>query len=199
MFKYYISFNIDAKTMRSLGQFDRIIWNFPCIRMENGFDGQNEQMEENKNLLMIFFSHISHCLLPGGQVHVTHKTKGPFYRWNLVSLAQNSNLIYTGAVIFDRSLFPGYISRKVLSCKSFPMHDSQTYIFSEKASSLSPLLGSLTLPLLENIQKKICRELPTKKTHLAHDAGTTSKGKKDNTRKKKKRRKKEVAVKDFTG
>jgi Domain of unknown function (DUF2431) len=61
--------------------FDRIIWNFPCHIVENGKDGQNDQMELNKILIQSFISNAYQLLVMDekrhhyGQIHLTHKTK----------------------------------------------------------------------------------------------------------------------------
>ncbi|KAF0697692.1 Aste57867_11663 [Aphanomyces stellatus] len=115
-------------------QFDRVIWNFPCVRMPDGADGQNSEMDENKALLEAFFRAVPQVLAPGGEVHVTHKTKPPFGQWGIVALAEASGLVHAGSVVFDRCLYPGYSNKKVLSKGSFPIWDSETFVFVPKAT-----------------------------------------------------------------
>lgn len=119
----------DAQQMHALGQFDRVIWNFPCVRAPRGEDGQNQEMEVNKKLLADFFAHVARMLTPGGEVHVTHKTKPPFGQWGIEAIAEASGLRHSASVIFDRCLYPGYSNKKVLSKGSFPIWDSQTFVF----------------------------------------------------------------------
>ncbi|OQR85167.1 hypothetical protein ACHHYP_12191 [Achlya hypogyna] len=119
----------DAKALQDLGTYDRVMWNFPCVRMENGADGQNKEMEENKALLEGFFSAVLGALAPGGEVHVTHKTKPPFGQWGIVDIATSCGLAHLGSVVFDRCLYPGYSNKKVLSKGSFPIWDSETFVF----------------------------------------------------------------------
>ncbi|EEY57623.1 uncharacterized protein PITG_00184 [Phytophthora infestans T30-4] len=119
----------DAKQMKTLGQFDRVIWNFPCVRAPRGEDGQNEEMEINKKLLNDFFAHVAQILTPTGEVHVTHKTKKPFGQWGIESIAKANKLRHHQSVVFDRCLYPGYSNKKVLSKGSFPIWDSLTFIF----------------------------------------------------------------------
>ena len=66
--------------------FDRIVWNFPCIGrgLEAGHDGQNEQMDANKELVRRFGRSACALLRPGGEVHVGHKTKPPYNHWSIV-------------------------------------------------------------------------------------------------------------------
>ncbi|CAI5716230.1 unnamed protein product [Hyaloperonospora brassicae] len=119
----------DAEQLKALGQFDRVIWNFPCVRALDGKDGQNDEMESNKKLLHDFFSHVGHVLTATGEVHVTHKTKAPFGQWGIENIAKTNHLCHKRSIIFDRCLYPGYTNKKVLSKGSFPIWDSQTFVF----------------------------------------------------------------------
>ncbi|OWZ06198.1 hypothetical protein PHMEG_00021583 [Phytophthora megakarya] len=119
----------DAEQMKALGQFDRVIWNFPCVRAPRGEDGQNKEMEINKKLLSDFFAHVAQILTPTGEVHVTHKTKKPFGQWGIENIAKTNKLRHQQSVVFDRCLYPGYSNKKVLSKGSFPIWDSLTFIF----------------------------------------------------------------------
>lgn len=123
---------IDATSLEHLnplGQFDRVIWNFPCVRAPRGEDGQNSEMETNKQLLREFFAIAPKILTPTGEIHVTHKTKPPFGQWRIEQLAQEQKLAHVRSVIFDRCLYPGYSNKKVLSKSSFPIWDSLTFVF----------------------------------------------------------------------
>ena len=56
--------------------FDRIVWNFPCTAVASGQDGQNDEMERNKELVRTFVDSARSLLNPrGGQLHMNHKTK----------------------------------------------------------------------------------------------------------------------------
>jgi 25S rRNA (uracil2634-N3)-methyltransferase len=111
--------------------FDFIIWNFPCIRMPRGADGQVEELEANKSLLKHFFGNCAYLLkeqsvsCKGGEVHVTHKTIEPFSWWRIESIAEECGLRCVGRVVFDKYLYPGYVNKKVLDNKSFPLHDAR--------------------------------------------------------------------------
>ncbi|RLN88623.1 hypothetical protein BBJ28_00006283 [Nothophytophthora sp. Chile5] len=119
----------DAAQMQALGTFDRVIWNFPCVRAPRGEDGQNQEMEMNKQLLHGFFAHVAKELTATGEVHVTHKTKAPFGQWGIEAIAASNALRHQQSIIFDRCLYPGYSNKKVLSKGSFPIWDSQTFVF----------------------------------------------------------------------
>ena len=100
-------------------------------------------MAENINMLNQFFIQAADVISPcGGCIHITHKTFEPFCWWDLIGIATNSLLIpntegkkrrvfvYDGSILFDRCLYPGYINRKALDNKSFPLFDAQTFVFS---------------------------------------------------------------------
>jgi hypothetical protein len=68
--------NIDATSSIEKCFYDAIVWNFPCVRAENGADGQSSEIEINRHLLRDFFNNIHPYLLPGtGQLHITHKVR----------------------------------------------------------------------------------------------------------------------------
>lgn len=157
--------------------FDLIVWNFPCIRVDQGLDGQNQEMEQNKTLLREFFRSSQSVLKVDGEIHVTHKTKAPFGQWNIVRLAQEAGLVYSHSTVFDRCLVPGYTNKKVLSSDSFPIWDAQTYVF--RKTRVSDKILAPFVPLaradVDEIQKHLLSsEIPrprslgkfkSKKTH----------------------------------
>ena len=111
--------------------FHRIVWNFPCLIVGKGGDGQNVKMEDNVRLVRAFIhSAKSHCLL-GGQIHINHKTKPPFNQWNIDAVAVKNvdSIRFLHRVVLDRILFQPYVPRKALDRKSFPCHDACTYVF----------------------------------------------------------------------
>lgn len=117
--------------------FDFIIWNFPCIRMPKGADGQVEELETNKLLLRKFFENCAYLLkrqqdrsTPEGEVHLTHKTIEPFSWWGIEKIAADSGFQCRSKIVFDKYLFPGYVNKKVLDNKSFPLHDARVSVFS---------------------------------------------------------------------
>ena len=66
--------NIGATSSIEKKFYDAIVWNFPCVRAENGADGQSSEIEINRQLLRDFFCNIHAYLQPGtGQLHITHK------------------------------------------------------------------------------------------------------------------------------
>lgn len=133
-----VLFEVDATNLKGTKiindnykhNFDVIIWQFPCIVVSKGADGQVNELVENQELLRKFFKTSPLLLNPSGEIHVTHKTSEPFSWWKIKDLGIESGLNYEGSVIFDRYLYPGYTNRKALDNKGFPLHDAQVYIFS---------------------------------------------------------------------
>jgi len=82
--------------------FDRIVWNFPCTAIAKGQDGQNKEMDRNKDLVRRFVANAAPYLAPSeesfsgerrgrrrpaGQIHINHKTKPPFNQWRIEDVA----------------------------------------------------------------------------------------------------------------
>jgi 25S rRNA (uracil2634-N3)-methyltransferase len=124
------------------GSFDVVAWNFPCIRMPAGKDGQAEELQINQDLCRSFFQNVRPYLKPtttstssastsghGAEVHITHKVTEPFSWWGMEALAQEAGLVCAGRLVFDKFLYTGYNNRKVLSNRSFPCHDATTFVF----------------------------------------------------------------------
>lgn len=127
------------KGVRDL-KFDRIVWNFPCTAIARGQDGQNEAMEENKELVRRFVNNARPFLAAGGEIHMCHKTKPPFNQWKLEEVVmaackEGPKYMYFGRIVLDRAILNPYTPRKALDKKSFPCHDACIYVFSLKKST----------------------------------------------------------------
>jgi 25S rRNA (uracil2634-N3)-methyltransferase len=156
-----IFYNIDATDIeRTLPTslkdrtFHRIVWNFPCSAVAKGQDGQNIEMENNKQLVRDFIqSAKGHCLL-GGQIHINHKTKPPFNQWKIdvVAVTNTENVRFLHRVVLDRILFHPYVPRKALDRKSFPCHDACTYVF-EVFDTLTTVQSGSTLQKHQVVSK----------------------------------------------
>jgi Domain of unknown function (DUF2431) len=132
--------------------FHRIIWNFPCTAAPSGQDGQNQEMEDNKQLVRGFVNSARLLLSRGdGEIHMSHKTKPPYNQWNLPEIAVSGQpkdtmssssssspplrpplLHYAGRIVLDRNLIPPYTPRKALDRKSFPCHDACVFVFAQQ-------------------------------------------------------------------
>ncbi len=120
---------LDRTSVLSDEKFDIVIWNFPCIRVEKGADGQVSELDLNKRLLRDFFRTVQTVLKKKGEVHIAHKTVEPFSWWGIESLAEEEGLHCFRKIVFDRCLYPGYRNRKVLDKKSFPCNDARVSNF----------------------------------------------------------------------
>lgn len=130
MFHEVDATNFESHAEVRTHKFDIVIWNFPCVRIERGADGQVSELEQNQELLRLFFRSVRSILRPKGEVHVTHKTIEPFSWWGLTTLAAAEGLQLFQTIVFDRCNYAGYTNRKVLDKKSFPCNDarvSQSY------------------------------------------------------------------------
>jgi 25S rRNA (uracil2634-N3)-methyltransferase len=132
-----IFYNVDATNLQNTlpsslkeRKFQRIVWNFPCSAVAKGQDGQNVEMENNKQLVRIFVESAEQ-LCDGGQIHINHKTKPPFNQWKIqeVAVSNSQKVRFLYRVVLDRNVFRPYTPRKALDRKSFPFHDACTYIF----------------------------------------------------------------------
>ena len=92
--KVKVIHNVDATALNNVNrivkkclQFDVIIWNFPCIRIAAGADGQTNELEENKSLIRNFLLNAKDYLKDDvGEVHITHKTIEPFSWWGMYGI-----------------------------------------------------------------------------------------------------------------
>eukprot|EP00428_Durinskia_dybowskii_P078881 CAMPEP_0170362260 /NCGR_PEP_ID=MMETSP0117_2-20130122/4241_1 /TAXON_ID=400756 /ORGANISM="Durinskia baltica, Strain CSIRO CS-38" /LENGTH=397 /DNA_ID=CAMNT_0010616673 /DNA_START=6 /DNA_END=1199 /DNA_ORIENTATION=- len=118
------------ETKCRMKRHDIVIWNFPCISLPAGADGQAKELLANQELLSKFFANVHACLSKHkGEVHISHKTIEPFSWWGIKEIAANNGFDFAYAVAFDKCMYPGYTNRKALDRKSFPCNDAQTYVF----------------------------------------------------------------------
>lgn len=59
-----------------------------------------------------FFRSASLLLRPDGEVHVSHKTKYPYRKWNLEELASGFTLVLVEQVDFHIQDYPGYSNKR---------------------------------------------------------------------------------------
>jgi hypothetical protein len=98
---------IDATNLSSYDTFrdekyDVVVWNFPCVRISKGADGQVSELEANIALVRNFFRNIGNYLQSTGEVHIAHKTIEPFSWWNIKELAKESHFECKFSIVFDR-------------------------------------------------------------------------------------------------
>ena len=152
--------------------YDRIVFNFPCVAVRDGKDGQNAEMEENKALVKGFLESASAMLNAGGEVHIRHKTKAPYSQWGIARIAASTGLFEEERrIVFDRSVYYPYANRKALAKQSFPAHDAETIILAlkEKEANIAGCRGTFDeekggsrkalIPLSEKVIKIVKREI----------------------------------------
>jgi len=94
---------VKDKEKQKMQRFDVVIWNFPCLSLPAGADGQARELEANRELLTLFFKNVHSFLRKGtGEVHISHKTVEPFSWWGIKQLAKDSGFDFAYAVVFDR-------------------------------------------------------------------------------------------------
>ncbi|KAJ7543325.1 hypothetical protein O6H91_09G033200 [Diphasiastrum complanatum] len=128
--------NVDATVMAASkvlnGRlFDRIVYNFPHA----GFFGSEDRKDvirKHRLLMRKFFENAAKMLVPGGEVHVSHKDHGPYKKWKLAKQASKGCLELKESVKFDPADFPGYVNRRgdgVNSGKPFALGACRTFKF----------------------------------------------------------------------
>ena len=66
----------------------------------------------HRGLVKDFFRSASLLLRPDGEVHVSHKTKHPYRKWNLEGLASEFTLFLVEQVDFHIEDYPGYNNKR---------------------------------------------------------------------------------------
>ena len=130
-----------TKSNKGNMKFHRICWNFPCTAIGGGQDGQNDAIEENKELVRKFVANALPYLTEDGEIHMCHKTKPPYNQWGLEKVALQGTGVHNGfefkgRIVFDKCTLPPYTPRKALDRKSFPCHDACFFVFGWSKSSL---------------------------------------------------------------
>jgi 25S rRNA (uracil2634-N3)-methyltransferase len=86
----------------------------------------------HKRLLRDFFCNALYLLIPYGEIHVRHKTEGPYDRWDLEELASDSSLIIFEKEKFQKADYPGYNQKRGDGARCdhpFPLGLSCTFKF----------------------------------------------------------------------
>jgi 25S rRNA (uracil2634-N3)-methyltransferase len=103
----FLYHDVDATKLESYRflankKFNFVLWNFPCIGVRNGLDGQVSELDQNKALIKDFFESVRPFLESTGEVHLTHKTVEPFSWWNIEQLAMESGFRLVFKIVFDK-------------------------------------------------------------------------------------------------
>lgn len=104
-----------------------------------------------------FFESASHLLRPYGEVHVSHKTKPPYEKWDLRGLAADSDLHWVKEAPFRAADYPGYNKKRGdgKDCdQPFMLGECSTFMFRKwslmKIERSVHMFGSTPLPPIEN-------------------------------------------------
>ncbi|XP_051190790.1 heavy metal-associated isoprenylated plant protein 41-like [Lolium perenne] len=111
--------------------FDRIVFNFPHAGF-NGREDNADMIKSHQELVRGFFSTARHMLFRQGEVHVTHKTKHPYWTWGIEQLASESSLTMLEEAAFQIQDYPGYNQKRGSGWRcdrDFDISDSRTFIF----------------------------------------------------------------------
>lgn len=86
----------------------------------------------HKDLVLGFFKNASRMLCPDGEIHVNHKTTGPFNNWNIENLASQCFLTLIGCPDFKKEDYAGYNNKRGDSARCdepFPLGKCSTFKF----------------------------------------------------------------------
>ena len=147
-----VRYGVDARRLAfPSASFDRIVFNFPCLPVSDGKDGNSEgtgkadasAIEENKELVRAFVRSAVPLLAPGGELHIAHKTKEPFSWWGFPCLVSHALLTYRGALVFDRAASYGRrLNVPAGSSVRFEPGDSKTITLVEIAGNKVSVSGN---------------------------------------------------------
>lgn len=86
----------------------------------------------HRDLVNGFFRNARGMLRASGEIHVNHKTTGPYCQWNIEELASQNSLTLAECVDFKKEDYPGYNNKRGdgSRCdKSFPLGECSTFKF----------------------------------------------------------------------
>ncbi|XP_047085254.1 heavy metal-associated isoprenylated plant protein 41-like, partial [Lolium rigidum] len=111
--------------------FDRIVFNFPHAGF-NGREDNADMIKSHQELVRGFFSTACRMLFRHGEIHITHKTKHPYWTWGIEQLASESSLTMLEEASFQIQDYPGYNQKRGSGWRcdrDFDISDSRTFIF----------------------------------------------------------------------
>ena len=66
----------------------------------------------HRELVLNFFKNAKRLLRADGEIHVSHKNKYPYNKWNIEELASLSHLTLVERVDFKQRDYPGYNNKR---------------------------------------------------------------------------------------
>ncbi|KAK6123845.1 hypothetical protein DH2020_042412 [Rehmannia glutinosa] len=114
--KCKVMHEIDATKMANhefLGgiKFDRIIFNFPFAGFFKNLSS-DAMLRRHRRLVSLFLKNAKEMITENGEIHITHKTNGFHFEWNLESMAYSQRLRLIEAVDFNLLDYPGYNTKR---------------------------------------------------------------------------------------
>ncbi|RVW25280.1 Heavy metal-associated isoprenylated plant protein 41 [Vitis vinifera] len=113
-------------------RFDRVVYNFPLA----GFfpdEPREDEIWRHRMLVQQFLENAKKLIHIDGEIHITHKSNGFFYEWNLEFLASRIGLRLIEEVPFNFRDYPGYRSKYGFGGdNNFNCSPSKTYKFGHK-------------------------------------------------------------------
>jgi pentatricopeptide repeat protein len=108
----------------------------------------------HRKLVRGFFSNASHMLTENGEVHITHRTTGPFNKREIVELAEEIGLCLIEKVPFAISYYPGYVNKRGSGPKTnetFSVGECSTFKFSHNAGKLTNIAREIAREMLSSL------------------------------------------------
>ncbi|KAJ9672549.1 hypothetical protein PVL29_025957 [Vitis rotundifolia] len=113
-------------------RFDRVVYNFPLA----GFfpnESREDEIRRNRMLVQLFLENAKKMIHIDGEIHITHKSNGFFYEWNLEFLASRVGLRLIEEEPFNFMDYPGYRTKYGFGGdNNFNCNPSRTYKFGHK-------------------------------------------------------------------
>eukprot|EP00261_Vitis_vinifera_P016014 XP_010644673.1 PREDICTED: uncharacterized protein LOC100242885 isoform X2 [Vitis vinifera] len=113
-------------------RFDRVVYNFPLA----GFfpnASREDKIRRNQMLVQLFLENAKKMIHIDGEIHITNKSNGFFYEWNLEFLASRVGLRLIEEEPFNFMDYPGYRTKYGFGGdNNFNCNPSRTYKFGHK-------------------------------------------------------------------
>ncbi|KAL6314339.1 hypothetical protein AAG906_021048 [Vitis piasezkii] len=114
-------------------RFDRVVYNFPLAGFFPMNPGRMRSGWRHRMLVQQFLENTKKLIHIDGEIHITHKSNGFFYEWNLEFLASRVGLRLIEEVPFNFRDYPGYRTKYGFGGdNNFNCSPSKTYKFGHK-------------------------------------------------------------------
>mmetsp|Transcript_74986 Transcript_74986/g.160577 ORF Transcript_74986/g.160577 Transcript_74986/m.160577 type:complete len:549 (+) Transcript_74986:49-1695(+) len=117
-----LQFGVDATRLEDypeLGKFDVALFFFPHTGVSNV---KPDSAGSNRALIKGFLDTVGSVLNPDGEVHLAVMTSGPYKKWGVDELLNNSGFAVTNKFAVDRDQLPTYVHRSTLGNTGSKVH-----------------------------------------------------------------------------